>query len=73
MLPGECQHADKEENHEKPQLLTCLGQGRQEALKTIEMSDKLEQKKKTWIVHAPHFLANSELTYVGFAEVLNRP
>ena len=43
-LPGECQYADEEEDHEESQLLASLGQRREETLKTVEMSDKLEHK-----------------------------
>ena len=46
-LPGECQYADEEEAHEESQLLACLSQRRQETLKTVEMSDKLQHEGLT--------------------------
>ena len=40
--PGEGEDTHEEENHQKSQLLAGLGQGGQQTLKTVEMSDELK-------------------------------
>ena len=42
ILPWECEDADEEEDHQKAELLAGLGEGGEEALQTIEMSNQLQ-------------------------------
>ena len=63
---GEGENADKQQTHQEEQLLVCLTQGYQKALKAVEMSHKLKFYFRSQFVFC-------DFTYLEYSENPHNP